>query len=81
MSQSVHGAHEAVYSYDASNASAYTGVSAESPVAAEFSLLHSRAVWAFSLLLAFLVARVFTQKKLPPGVKRLPKLPGKHWPT
>lgn len=78
MAQSIHASNDAgLYSYEAGNTSAFDGVQSDAP---EFSLLHSRAVWAFSIVVAFLIARIFTQKqKLPAGVKRLPKIPGKPY--
>ena len=63
------------YSYGdaASNATAFIADSFSS----EFSLLHSKVLWGFSLLLAVVLAKVFSSKsKLPAGAKRLPYLPG-----
>ena len=64
------------YSYGdaASNATAFLGDSLSS----EFSILHSKVLWGFSLLLVIVLARVFGSKdKLPAGAKRLPSIPGK----
>lgn len=79
MSQSIQAAQEqSIYSYDASNASDYAGLKAETPVTTDFTLYDSKAVWAFGLVVALVLAQIFRQRqKLPVGVKKLPKLPGK----
>jgi hypothetical protein len=79
MSQSVHAAQEpSLYAYEESNASVLEPVNADMPVPADLSILNSKAVLGFTLLVVILVARLFGQKKkLPAGAKPLPKLPGK----
>jgi hypothetical protein len=74
MAQSIHAANDGpLYSYDASNASA----AFEAPATAATSFLQSKVVWAFGIIVAFVLARILTQRqKLPAGVKRLPKIPG-----
>jgi hypothetical protein len=80
MSQSVHAAQEpSLFAFEESleNASILESVKPETPVSADLSILNSKAVWGFSLLVIILLARVFGQKKkLPAGAKPLPKLPG-----
>lgn len=82
MSQSVYGGQESShFAYDdALNTSQYAGVQAESPVTPEFSFVNSRVFWAFGLLIALVLAQLAARKeRLPAGVKRLPKLPGRHF--
>lgn len=65
-----------LYSYGdaASNVTAFLADTLPS----DFSLLHSKVVWGFSLVLVLVLAKVFGSKdKLPAGAKRLPYLPGK----
>lgn len=67
----------AAYSYgDAAN-NASGSLVADDAMAAGFSLLQSPVVWGFSVLVAIVLASVFSGKqKLPPGAKRLPALKG-----
>lgn len=50
---------------------------AETSLEGDMSLLSSKVVWGFSLLLVLVLARVFGSKSsLPAGTRALPKLPG-----
>lgn len=76
MAETIQASADSLY-YSANNASDYAGVTVDSPVAPGFSLLHSRAIWAFGLLIAVVLAKIVTTRpKLPAGTKELPKIPG-----
>ncbi|EGP87952.1 unnamed protein product [Zymoseptoria tritici ST99CH_1A5] len=83
MSQVVQAAQEpSRYAFEQSidNATVLEPVSVDTPIPADFSILNSKAVLGFSLLVIILVTRLFGQKKkLPAGAKPLPKLPGIPW--
>lgn len=75
MAQSIQsGSEQMLYASD--NASESANVL--SPVPSGFSFGHPRVAIGFTLLLLIVLARVFGagKQKLPPGVKRLPRLPG-----
>lgn len=62
----------------ASNYSSQASLFAETSMPSDFSLLHSKVVWAFTLLLAFVVAKILGSKsELPPGTRPLPALKGR----
>ena len=64
--------------YGADNASA-SGQDYMSPVPSGFSLFQPRVALGFGLILLIVLARVFGGKrKLPAGVKPLPRLPGTY---
>jgi hypothetical protein len=62
----------------ANNGSLKDTLFAETSLPTDFSLLQSKVVWGFTLVLAIVLAKVFgSKKKLPPGTRPLPSLPGK----
>ena len=76
----VQSVREQLYSYGeaASNGSLKDALFAETSLPTDFSLLQSKVVWGFSLLLVIVLAQVFGSKSnLPKGVRALPKLQGK----
>lgn len=75
MSQTIQAAQEHARYYVSNASNHLAGLKVEAPVAA--ALLDSRALWALGVVVALVLARIFTQKpKLPAGVKRLPRVPG-----
>ena len=76
MAQSIQSVSEQML-YSAGNASS-DAANMLTPVPAGFSFFQPRVALGFSLLLLIVLARVFGagKQKLPPGVKRLPRLPG-----
>jgi len=78
MAQSIQSSAEQML-YSSDNASS-TSTNPLSPVTSGSFFLQPRVAIGFSLLLLIVLARVFGagKQKLPPGVKRLPRLPGTY---
>ena len=73
----VQSVREQIYSYGEAvgNASLKDSLLGET---SDFSILHSKVLWGFSLLLVVVLAKVFGSKeKLPAGARKLPALKGK----
>lgn len=61
------------------NSSQQESLLADTSLPSDFSLLHSKVVWGFTLLLAFVLAKVLGSKSnLPPGTRPLPALKGRR---
>lgn len=79
MAQSIE-VHETQLRFAADNASeAVEHAGIEGPAAVRLTFLSPTVVLGFSLILFFVIAKAFglgKKQKLPPGVKRLPRLPG-----
>lgn len=80
MSQSIQASHQERVVYPgAFNASSFTAPSVESLVPQDFDFLQSKLIWVVSVLLFLALGRSLASRKskYPPGVKPLPRQPGK----
>lgn len=68
-----------LYSYEDTINATGGKVQVDGSLPTEFNPMNSKIVWGFSVLLVLVLARVFGGgRKLPPGAKGLPRLPGMY---